>query len=106
VDKWIPNYNRTQCVVIDYCFSTQCAVISGMPQGPPLLFIVFINDIDTVCCEKTVLQLFSDDAKLYNNISIDNSCLTLQQSLDVLACWAKEWQLSVNISKCAVLSLS
>jgi hypothetical protein len=109
--KWISGFltNRTQCVVIDYCFSTQCAVISGVPQGSvlgPLLFIVFINDIDTVCCGKTVLQLFADDAKLYSNINIDNSCLTLQQSLDSLVRWAKEWQLSINISKCAVLSLT
>jgi hypothetical protein len=78
-----------------------------VPQGSvlgPLLFIVYINDIDTVYCGKTVLQLFADDAKLYSNINIDNSCSTLQQSLDQLACWAKEWQLSINISKCAVLS--
>jgi ribonuclease P/MRP protein subunit RPP40 len=80
-----------------------------VPQGSvlgPLLFIVFINNIDTVCCGKTVLQLFADDAKLYSNINIDNSCLTLQQSLDSLVRWAKEWQLSINISKCAVLSLT
>jgi hypothetical protein len=94
--KWISGFlaNMTQCVVIDYCFSTQCAVSSGVPQGSvlgPLLFIVFINDIDTVCCGKTVIQLFADDAKLYSNINIDNSCLTLQQSLDVLARWAKEY---------------
>jgi ribonuclease P/MRP protein subunit RPP40 len=69
--------NRTQCVVIDYCFSTQCAVISGVSQGSVLgrlLFIVFFfNDIDTVRCGKIVLQLFADDAKLYSKINIDNS---------------------------------
>jgi hypothetical protein len=64
------------------------------------------SDARYVCCGKTVLQLFADDAKLYSNINIYNSCLTLQQSLDQLACWAKEWQLSINISKCAVLSLT
>jgi hypothetical protein len=36
--KWISGFltNRTQCVVIDYWFSTQCAVISGVPQGSVL----------------------------------------------------------------------
>jgi hypothetical protein len=75
-----------------------------MPQGSALgllLFIVCINDIDTVCRGKSVLQHFADEAKL-----IDNSCLTLQQSLDQLVCWAKEWQLLINISKCAVMSLT
>jgi hypothetical protein len=80
--------------------------VSPSSQRSLLLFIVYINDIDTICCGKTVLQLFADDSKLYSNINIHNSCLTLQQSLDQLACWAKEWQLSINISKCAVLSLT
>lgn len=30
----------------------------------------------------------------------------MQQSLDRLASWANEWQLTININKCAVLSLS
>jgi hypothetical protein len=101
--------NRTQCVIIDYCFSPTCSVISGVPQGSvlgPLLFLVYINDIDSVCCGSTKLQLFADDAKLYSEIDICNGSLTLQQSLDRLANWASEWQLTININKCAVLSIS
>jgi hypothetical protein len=43
---------------------------------------------------------------LYSEIDIRNGSLTLQQSLDRLANWANEWQLTININKCAVLSLS
>jgi hypothetical protein len=39
-------------------------------------------------------------------VSTDNATSMLQQSLDNLAIWAKERQLSINISKCAVVSLS
>jgi ribonuclease P/MRP protein subunit RPP40 len=101
--------NRTQRVVIDYCFSSECAVTSGVPQGTvlgPILFLVYINDIDHVCCGNTRLQLFADDAKLYSNINIENASSLLQKSLDNLAIWAREWQLSININKCAVVSLS
>ena len=109
--KWLSGFltNRTQRVIIDYCFSSECAVISGVPQGSvlgPILFLVYINDIDSVCCGNTVLQLFADDAKLFSKINIDTVTSTLQQSLDKLASWAKEWQLSININKCAVLSIS
>jgi hypothetical protein len=31
----------------------------------PLLFILYISDIDSVCCGHTKLQLFADDAKLW-----------------------------------------
>jgi hypothetical protein len=67
--KWITCFlhDRTQCVVVDHCFSPICSVASGVPQGSvlgPLLFLIFINDIDTVCKGNTTLQLFADDAKL------------------------------------------
>ena len=80
-----------------------------MPQGSvlsPILFLVFINDIDYVCCGNTTLQLFADDAKLYSKVNVDNASSSLQQSLDRLANWAKEWQLTISINKCVVVSLS
>jgi hypothetical protein len=109
--RWITSFlsNRSQRVVVDYCFSHSCSVLSGVPQGSvlgPVLFILFINDIDSVCCGNTVLKLFADDAKLYSNVSIDDSLSSLQRSLDRLSDWAKKWQLSINIQKCAVLSIS
>lgn len=80
-----------------------------MPQGSvlgPVLFLLYINDIDFVVCGDTVIQLFADDAKLFSDVTVDGVSPSLQQSLDRLVDWAKEWQLSINIQKCAVLSLS
>jgi hypothetical protein len=109
--KWIRGFltDRSHRVFIDHCFSPNCSVKSGVPQGSvlgPLLFILYIKDIDSVCCGHTKLQLFADYAKLYCNINIENDSISLQQSLDRLVNWANMWQLSININKCAVLSLS
>jgi hypothetical protein len=101
--------NRSQCVAVDRCYSPPCSVVSGVPQGSvlgPILFLVYINDIDDVCCGSSRLQLFADDVKLYSNITVDKTSDCLQQSLDNLSAWAAEWQLAININKCAVLSIA
>jgi hypothetical protein len=108
--NWIKHFltNREQYVVIDRFYSSAASVVSGVPQGSvlgPILFIIYINDIGTVCSGEAKLQLFADDAKLYSNVTL-NSTVSLQQSLDRLAQWATEWQLTINISKCCVLTIS
>jgi ribonuclease P/MRP protein subunit RPP40 len=109
--KWIRGFptNRKQCVVIDRFCLPVAAVISGVPQGSvlgPILLIIYINDIDTVCCGETVLQLFADDAKLYSKVPLDKTSVSLQNSPDRLVQWASEWQLTMNVSKCLVLVVS
>jgi hypothetical protein len=69
------------------------------------LFLLYINDIDYVCCGNTKLVLFADDAKLYSSVNVDTASLSLQQSLTKLCSWANDWQLTINVSKCAVLSV-
>ena len=109
--KWISSFlsNRMQCVVTDYFYSPICSVISGVPQGSvlgPILFIIYVNDIDSVCCGDTTMQLFADDAKLYSNVVVDSASTSLQLSLDRLTQWANVWQLHININKCSVLPVT
>jgi ribonuclease P/MRP protein subunit RPP40 len=71
-------------VVIENCFSSVAKVISGVPQDSvlgPILFIIFINDIDSVCHGQTNIKLFADDAKLYSAIDLKDHSLSLQISL-------------------------
>ena len=102
-------HNREQCVVLDNCFSSVTDVLSGVPQGSvlgPVLFLIFINDVSSTCVGQAKLKLFADDVKLYSSFNVDVfNCGDLQQSLDLLSSWANSWQLSINISKCSVLSI-
>jgi len=47
-----------------------------------VLFLVFINDIDVICHERSRLKLFADDLKINNIVDISNPTATLQLSLD------------------------
>jgi hypothetical protein len=71
-----------------------------------ILFLEYVNDIDSVCCNDTTLQLFADDAKLYSSVRLGGTVTSYQQSLDRLTQWATVWQLSINIINFSVLILS
>ena len=108
---WIANFitDRSQCVAISNAFSSVCNVVSGVPQGSvlgPILFLLYINDIDTVCTGLILLKLFADDCKLFSKILLNRPSSDLQDCLNKLCNFAEQRQLSVNIPKCYVLSTS
>jgi Reverse transcriptase (RNA-dependent DNA polymerase) len=80
-------------IVVDNVHSSYVDVISGVPRGSvlgPILFILFVNDIDTVCQSSTKLQFYADDLKLYS--VVESVCSLgysdLQISLDNVSHWA------------------
>jgi hypothetical protein len=110
--SWIAAFlnGRSQSVVVENINSTYINVLSGVPQGSvlgPILFILFINDIDSVCQSCTKLKLFADDLKLYSvvKLNLSSNTVSLQQSLDAVCSWANEWQFSINVNKTNVITL-
>ena len=103
--KWIREWlsDRKQRVVLNGYKSEWKTVTSGVPQGSvlgPLLFIVYINDIDIGINGK--ISKFADDTKLANIASL-SGCQKMQNDLDKLVAWADKWQMEFNYSKCKVM---
>ncbi len=76
--------NRSHFVEIDGFASKLLPVRSGVPQGSVLghlLFLVYVNDIPSLCSLSSVF-MFADDTKLTSNDSCSHT--HLQRDLDAL----------------------
>ena len=78
---WIATWltTRTQRVKVEGEKSNDKRVLSGVPQGTvlgPLMFLLYINDIDTDICSS--IRLFADDCMLYGIIETPEDHQQLQ----------------------------
>ena len=107
IKAWLSN--RKHRVVLNGKQSDWCDVPCSVPQGSvlgPILFIIYINDIDG-CIEDIIALLlkFADDTKVIKRITTIADNLALQDIINNLIAWAKKWQMSFNVSKCKILHL-
>ena len=75
---------------------------SGVPQGAVLsglLFSLFINDLSKVFKTCSV-SLYADDAKLYAPVLNSSSVQDVQNDINSLVKWCKDWRLNLNPDKC------
>jgi ribonucleases P/MRP protein subunit RPP40 len=104
IEEWLNN--RKQRVVINGSKSEWSKVSSGVPQGSilgPLLFNVFINDLENDLVHK-VLK-FADDSKLWGKVDNFEERESMQNDLDKLGVWAQENRMPFNVSKCKVMHI-
>jgi len=69
-------------VEIDGESSDWLPVTSGVPQGSLLgltLFVLFINDMQSVLSHSSTLALFANDAKCFHVIRSHTDCLATRQ---------------------------
>jgi hypothetical protein len=108
--RWLSSYidNRSQAVVVKNYISGWLTAPSGIPQGSllgPLLFAVFINDIEK-CFKTSQLLCFADDMKILASISTTDDTRLLQEDLVRLDNYCLRNHLDLNASKCSVVTYS
>lgn len=80
---------------------------TGVPQGSvlgPLLFNIFINDLVKEVEVRSLL--FADDLKIYRVIDSYDDALQLQNCIAKVVKWCINNNLSLNISKCYVMTFT
>jgi ribonucleases P/MRP protein subunit RPP40 len=80
--------------------STWADILSGVPQGNvlgPILFLIFINDLDTAATMVDIIQKFADDTKLGSAVETDSEGENLQAVLNNLTDWASKWGMELNV---------
>ena len=71
----------------------------------PLLFLIFINDIDQAVHNIDIIKKFADDTKIGNTMVTMEDRTKLQQALDKLCQWADTWGMAFNTKKCKVMHM-
>ena len=108
VTLWIVAWltDSQQRVVVNGEMSERTTVTSGVPQGSilgPLLFLIYINDLNTDIQSK-VLK-FADDTKLCHRANGYEDNRVLQRDLDISTNWARRWQMEFNVKKFKIMHI-
>ena len=102
--QWFSSYlsGRTQFVSYNGVQSNTKSIKCGVPQGSilgPLLFLLYINDLQNVC-QYSLPILFADDTNLFfNSKDITKLNFMLSEELSNISKWLKVNRLSLNINK-------
>ena len=103
--KWFKAYltSRRQYVRIDNVDSNSQIIRHGVPQGSilgPLLFIIFMNDINLVPISDCELHLYADDTMMLTcSPTMDQLMTTTNQALTIIVDWFLKNKLIVNLKK-------
>lgn len=106
---WLQSYltGRNMSVKIGDHVSSPFKVWSGVPQGShlgPFLFLLYMNDVNFKL--KCLKLSYADDLKLYWTIKQPEDAVFLQHELEAFAEWCQINRMSLNVSKCSVISFS
>jgi hypothetical protein len=70
------------------------------------LFLLFINDLPEVISTGSTVRLFADDCVLYRRIRSTEDTNALQDDLNSLQNWERDWLMEFHPEKCQVLHIS
>jgi hypothetical protein len=103
---------RRTWVDVNGVLSNQFYLNEGLPQGSaisPLLFLIFINDIDEeIKDDDTDSSLFADDTGVWTvkGENEEETTKKMQEAADVVGRWAKKWKMKLNEGKTEAMVIS
>ena len=103
-NEWFKSYltDRSQFVSINGFDSKILKTNIGVPQGSvlgPLLFLIYINDLNTAI-KHSLVHHFADDTNLLHiNTSMQKLNKLLNQDLKALCNWLKANKIALNVTK-------
>ena len=106
---WFHSYlsDRKQAVVVNGSCSDFLTIPAGVPQGSvlgPLLFLIYINDINKGIVSTT--KLFADDTSMYLSVDDDETrSETLNSDLNKINVWANKWKVTFNCQKTKLVNI-
>ena len=71
----------------------------------PVLFTIFINDLDSSVTRQQIIKKFADDTKVAQVLNGPEDAEELQRTLDSLCEWARTWGMAFNGEKCHIMHL-
>ena len=100
---WLKSFliDRTQSVVLNGKHSIISKILSGVPQGTvlgPILFILFINDLQG-CVKHSKVSFFADDTRMSKKISCEQDVSLLQEDLNSVIKWSKHNNMKLHEDK-------
>ena len=103
VINWIESFlsNRKQAVVVDGHLSLLATIISGVPQGTvlgPILFLIFINDIEN-CIMHSIVRCFADDTRISIAVRSEKDVKLLQRDLENVIQWSDRNNMALHKDK-------
>ena len=101
--KTVVNINNTNSKVF--------VLKDGLPQGSsisPILFLLFINDIDVDLDLETAASLFADDTAIWRKDGVvkGSQRQLMQGEVDKITEWARVWKMKVNGGKTKSMSIA
>lgn len=102
-------HNRTHSLRYKSVLSSSLRIERGIPQGSvlgPLLFLLFINDINEIVCNGQV-RLCADDLVFWcKSKSFQTVYSQMQDFADKLTTWSRKWCLEINTDKSSTMFIN
>jgi len=106
--EWIRAWlkERKSRVVVNGKKSSWREVLSGVPQGSvlgPILFVIYINDLEKEVKQNQQVVLFADDTKVSQVLKDNASGDEFQDTMNKLFEWSQRWCMPFNVEKCHIV---